>query len=268
MNEQQLKEAFRQYLQQKSGAQTQQEFDAYVQQLGEEGLQQEYAQFMQMIQQYQVAARKFGGMLNYVEKLRGICPEGTEMQFFKKGGQICKKCVQKAKMEEGGKAPQNPVDAFKCGRKMKKKACGGQVKKNRQGSKLPTAEPAAQRYENAEYYAAPIDGWKYPNNGYNSTYEEGYVQNAPFYINPARIGRIISNSGMPGTPEATSDTTYYEVPAALKGIQRVTRQAGSSDPAQRNEYETLKRRFYEVFPRGNGKLPSFAQEQMNQNLKK
>lgn len=130
MNEQQLKKAFMQYLQQKSGAQTQQEFEAYVQQLGEKGLQQEYAQFMQMIQQQQVAARKFGGMLNYVEKLRGICPEGTEMQFFKKGGQICKKCVQKAKMEEGGKAPQNPVDAFKCGRKMKKKACGGQVKKN------------------------------------------------------------------------------------------------------------------------------------------
>ncbi len=155
MNEQQLKKAFMQYLQQKSGAQTPQEFEAYVQQLGEEGLQQEYAQFMQMIQQQQVAARKFGGMLNYVEKLRGICPEGTEMQFFKKGGQICKKCVQKAKMEEGGKAPQNPVDAFKCGRKMKKKACGGQVKKNQQGSKLPTAESAAQRYGNAEYYAAP-----------------------------------------------------------------------------------------------------------------
>lgn len=240
MNEQQLKEAFMQYLQQKSGAQTQQEFEAYVQQLGEEGLQQEYAQFMQMIQQQQVAARKFGGMLNYVEKLRGICPEGTEMQFFKKGGQICKKCVQKAKMEEGGKAPQNPVDAFKCGRKMKKKACGGQVKKNQQGNKLPTEESIAQRYGNAEYYAAPIDGQKYPNNGYNSIYEEGYVQNAPFYKNPA----------------------------ALKGIQRVTRQAGSYDPAQRNEYETLKRRFNEVFPRGNGKLPSFAQEQMNQNLKK
>lgn len=132
MNEQQLKEAFMQYLQQKSGAQTQQEFEAYIQQLGEEGLQQEYAQFMQMMQQ-QVAARKFGGMLNYVGKLRGVCPEGYEMQFFKQGGQICKKCVQKAKMEDGGKTPQNLVDAFKCGRKMRKKACGGQVKKDQQG---------------------------------------------------------------------------------------------------------------------------------------
>lgn len=129
MNEQQLKEAFIQYLQQKSGAQTQQEFEAYIQQLGEEGLQQEYAQFMEMMKQQQVAAKKFGGMLNYIGKLRGVCPEGYEMQFFKQGGQICKKCVQRAKMEDGGKTPQNPVDAFKCGRKMKKKACGGSMDK-------------------------------------------------------------------------------------------------------------------------------------------
>lgn len=114
MNEQQLKEAFMQYLQQKSGAQTQQEFEAYVQQLGEEGLQQEYMQFMQLLQQQQVASRKFGGMLNYIEKLRGICPEGYEMQFFKQGGQICKKCVQKARMQNGGDFPEdNPIEAFK-----------------------------------------------------------------------------------------------------------------------------------------------------------
>lgn len=126
-----------QYLQQKSGAQTQQEFEAYIQQLGEEGLQQEYAQFMQMIQQQQVAARKFGGMLNYIGQLRGVCPEGYEMQFFKQGGQICKKCVQKAKMEDGGKTPQNPVDAFKCGRKMKRKAaCGTKLPKDKCGSKV------------------------------------------------------------------------------------------------------------------------------------
>ena len=136
MNEQQLREMFIQYLQQKSGAQTQQEFEAYVQSLGQEGIQQEYAQFMQLLQQQQVASRKFGGMLNYIEKLRGVCPEGYEMQFFKQGGQICKKCVQKAKMQQGGEAPQNPVDAFKCGRKMKKKACGGSVKEAKCGTKV------------------------------------------------------------------------------------------------------------------------------------
>lgn len=103
-----------QYLQQKSGAQTQQEFEAYIQQLGEEGLRQEYAQFMQLIQQQQVASRKFGGMLNYIEHLRGVCPEGYEMQFFKQGGRVCKKCMKKVK-------------ADKCGGKTKKvkKAMGG-----------------------------------------------------------------------------------------------------------------------------------------------
>lgn len=232
-----------QYLQQKSGAQTQQEFEAYIQQLGEEGLQQEYAQFMQMMQQQQVAARKFGGMLNYVGKLRGVCPEGYEMQFFKQGGQICKKCVQKAKMEDGGKTPQNPVDAFKCGRKMKKKACGGPVKKEQTGGILPPAEPAAKRYANDQYYGSPIDGQKYPT-GDNSIYED-----------PARIGRIISNNG------AQSDTTYYEVPAA-KEVNRVTQQAGSYN-RKRAEYETLKKRINEAFLRGNGKLPYFSSQQFN-----
>lgn len=242
MNEQQLKEAFMQYLQQKSGAQNQQEFEAYIQQLGEEGLQKEYAQFIQILQQQQVAARKFGGMLNYIGKLRGTCPEGYEMQFFKQGGQICKKCVQKVKMENGGDAPKNPVDAFKCGRKMKKKACGGSVKKNQKGSKLPTAEPARKRYAKSKYYARPIDGWKYPT-GENAIYEEGYVQtNAPFYKTPARIGRYISNSS------AGSDTTYYEVPSAVVGVFKKPRVATSVNPKQRAEYEILRRRFNEVTP--------------------
>ena len=75
-------------------------------------------------------------MLNYIGKLRGVCPEGYEMQFFKQGGQICKKCARKAKMEDGGIAPQNPIDAFRCGRKMKKKACGGTVKEAKCGKKI------------------------------------------------------------------------------------------------------------------------------------
>ena len=129
-----------QYLMEKSGAQTQQEFEAYVQQLGEEGLKQEYAQFMQLLQQQQVAAKKFGGMLNYIGKLRGVCPEGYEMQYFKQGGQICKKCVQKAKMENSGETPTNPVDAFKCGRKMKRKAaCGSKVEMDKCGKKMKKA---------------------------------------------------------------------------------------------------------------------------------
>ena len=84
----------------------------------------------QQMQQQQVQAAKFGAKLNYIKQLRGVCPDGYEMQYFKRGGRFCKQCVAKQKkMEQGGIAPSNPVDAFKCGRKMKKKACGGSVNK-------------------------------------------------------------------------------------------------------------------------------------------
>lgn len=70
---------------------------------------------------------KFGAKLNYIKRLNGICPEGYEMQLFKAGGRVCKKCMKKAKMEQGGTAPQSVVDAYKCGRKMKKKRAGGNI---------------------------------------------------------------------------------------------------------------------------------------------
>jgi hypothetical protein len=71
-----------------------------------------------------------GAKLNYINYLNGVCPDGYEMRMFKKGGAVCKKCVAKQKkMEQGGEAPSDPVDAFKCGRKINKKACGGSVKK-------------------------------------------------------------------------------------------------------------------------------------------
>ena len=85
----------------------------------------------QQMQQQQVQAAKFGAKLNYIKQLRGVCPDGYEMQYFKRGGRFCKQCVAKQKkMEQRGMAPSGPVDAFKCGRKMKKKACGGKMKKS------------------------------------------------------------------------------------------------------------------------------------------
>ena len=121
MNEQELQQAFIQYLAQKTGAKTQQELEAAIQQLGEEGLKQAYAEFMQLIQQQQVQAAKFGAKINYIKKLRGQCPDGYELQYYKSGGQLCKKCMKKQVMQDGGDLPQDPIDQFKCGRKMKKK---------------------------------------------------------------------------------------------------------------------------------------------------
>lgn len=135
-NQEELKQAFIQFLAQKTGAKNQQELEAAIQQLGEQGLQQAYQEFMQMIQQQQVQAAKFGAKLNYIKSLRGQCPEGYEMKYFKSGGQLCKKCMKKQQESEKDNKPQNPIDEFKCGRKMKKKEQGGSVEFDKCGKKM------------------------------------------------------------------------------------------------------------------------------------
>ncbi len=127
MNKQQLQQAFLQYLMQKTGAQNEQQLEQVVQQLGEDGLKQAYAQFMQEMQQQQVQAAKFGAKLNYIKKLNGQCPEGMEMHYYKQGGRLCRKCMQIKQNEGEMEAPSNPIDAFKCGNKMKKKQQGGDL---------------------------------------------------------------------------------------------------------------------------------------------
>lgn len=86
---------------------------------------QQAMQIAQMIQQIlqQTPQAKFGAKLNYIKKLRGQCPEGQEMQYFKSGGMLCKKCVEKKKKcEDGGFVP-----FAKCGKKVKKKELGGNI---------------------------------------------------------------------------------------------------------------------------------------------
>lgn len=130
MNEQELQQAFLQYLAQKTGAKSQQELETIIQQMGEEGLKQAYAEFMQMMQQQQVQAARFGAKLDYIKSLRGQCPEGYELQYYKSGGKVCKKCVQQKKQMKS----QKPIDEFKCGRKMKKKENGGELNSTRNPS--------------------------------------------------------------------------------------------------------------------------------------
>lgn len=100
-----------------------------IMQAAQQGDQQAIAiaQVIQQITQQQAQSAKFGAKLNYIKYLRGICPEGYEMQKFKKGG-VCQKCV---KMKQEGGDMIDPVSAYKCGRKMKKKACGGMLKKKK-----------------------------------------------------------------------------------------------------------------------------------------
>lgn len=110
-----------------------------IMQAAQQGDQQaaQIAQVMQQVAQQmqgqQTQMAKFGAKLNYIKFLKGQCPSGYEMQFFKAGGRVCKKCMKK---ENGGEVVDNPVDAFKCGRKMKKKACGGSIKEAKCGTKV------------------------------------------------------------------------------------------------------------------------------------
>ena len=80
-------------------------------------------QVAQQLQGQQAQMARFGAKLAYIKRLKGICPEGQEMQFFKKGGKVCKKCMPKAakkgcKVEKGAeglkpKAVNNTSNAVK-----------------------------------------------------------------------------------------------------------------------------------------------------------
>ncbi len=66
----------------------------------------------QQIQQQQTRAAKFGAKLNYIKQLRGICPDGYEMKYFKKGGKVCKKCM-KSQSNGGNVKQKSTIQEFK-----------------------------------------------------------------------------------------------------------------------------------------------------------
>lgn len=86
-------------------------------------------QAMQIAQMIQASAEKMkqsakrGAKLDYLHSLSSGCPAGTEAKYYKKGGHICKACVEKAKKAQEG----TELPAEKCGGKAKKKYFGGSV---------------------------------------------------------------------------------------------------------------------------------------------
>lgn len=155
-NQQELQKAFVAYLiqdAQSQGVQIQSEQDlqAYAEQLGEDGIKAKYQEFMQKMQGGVMA--RLGAKLEYYKKLKGVCPEGEELVYFKQGGRICKAC-QKAQKGTKVTKKANEVDKFKAGRAQykkdmksardeasrdsiaKKDACGSKMKVNKCGSKM------------------------------------------------------------------------------------------------------------------------------------
>lgn len=68
------------------------------------------AQAIQALTQGNTRKARLGAKLDYVRQSIGECPEGEEVIYFKKGGEICKMCSGK-KLQQGGKS--DPVKDFK-----------------------------------------------------------------------------------------------------------------------------------------------------------
>lgn len=85
-----------------------------IMQAAQQGDQQatQVAQLLKAIVQQMKGSRKarLGAKLDYIKQSIGECPEGQEVVYFKKGGEICKVCVGK-KMQNGGKS--DPIKNFK-----------------------------------------------------------------------------------------------------------------------------------------------------------
>ena len=68
------------------------------------------AQAIKALQQGSTRKARLGAKLDYIKQSIGECPEGQEVVYFKKGGEICKVCAGK-KMQNGGKS--DPIKDFK-----------------------------------------------------------------------------------------------------------------------------------------------------------
>ena len=157
MNEEQIAQLI-QLLIQAGAAQDEQQAMQIIQgaSQGDPQAQQIVQQVVQQAQQAQTQVARLGAKIRYMSRLKGICPEGEELTYYKAGGKVCKKC-----MKCGGKPQMD-----KCGGKAKKKmSFGGGVPTDTTkvkkpvivGGKTTDSIQARNRKETA-----------------NGTYQEGY----------------------------------------------------------------------------------------------
>ena len=141
-NNQAMVLAFAQWGAAKSGKDPQtfmQEFQTYSDQQKQQLLQafqndpeaQKYVQAAQQQLSGGTQVARLGAKLNYIKQIKGDCPEGEELVYFKKGGRFCKTCRKK---QEGGNVDEianfkkNREEQKKCGGKMENNKCGGKMK--------------------------------------------------------------------------------------------------------------------------------------------
>lgn len=217
MDEQQLQQQIVQLVQ--AAMQGDQQATQQIQQIMQAAQQgnQQAAQIAQMIQQVaqqmqqqQVQAARFGAKLNYIKQLKGKCPEGYKMEYYKQGGQLCKKCMKVH--QDGGEVKQTPntvagqfkMEAAKCGKKMNKKENGGAVETKKCGGKPKLKKrngggPLSQKsYKKTEVRTSKeADG------------ESGsYTVTRRLTIDPATSDSTMTISGRPGqAPQTINNKT-------------------------------------------------------------
>ena len=138
-DQQQMQEMFMQYLAEKYQTE---DIDTLVQQLqstpgenGETKLEDELMEFQQVLQQGgQPQVAKNGAKLEYLKKLKGLCPEGTEVSYYKNGNKICSKCI--AKQEKGAKVTKKQYFKQNTPADVQAACNGGKAKKSCNGAKL------------------------------------------------------------------------------------------------------------------------------------
>lgn len=210
-----------------------QQIAAIIQQVAEELQSQSGAQTT-MNQAQPTTMARHGAKLNYINYLRGKCPEGYEIGYFKRGGNICKACVKKKqKMQEGASIPEptDAIEAFKCGRKTKKPKCetgapiemdkcGGQAKKVKKaddGTDLELIKQRGQISNKPGYHAVPVDGYKEPGGIW---IEEETKEPSSWYMQPLINGMLITDNSRVGLP---NDTVKYIVDPRFIGLPRQPR---------------------------------------------
>lgn len=124
---------------------------AVIQQLQKEAQEgsEEAIQALEALKQIMSGSKKQatmaqkGAKLSYIHRLATGCPPGMEITYFKRGGRLCKACIEKAKKAKEGasgdgvlsEAPKKGkygfggfFEYFKCGGKHKKPKCGTKAK--------------------------------------------------------------------------------------------------------------------------------------------
>lgn len=69
------------------------------------------------MKQQQGVKAKLGAKLNYIRKIKGLCPEGEELVYMKQGGRVCPVCQKKAEKAQKGdklkKKSENSISSWK-----------------------------------------------------------------------------------------------------------------------------------------------------------